>query len=212
MGIKACFRTSVIGLLAAGVLAGGMAAGAGTAAACPESTASSSTNSHSYASRQPQVRPGATGKHVLALQLNLRNRGYQLTGTGFYGAKTLAAVRAFQRAHGIKDSGIVGSKTWQTLFGRMDLGLTLGPAVTPKFGIEPGERNFAKVNHLGATLKRLYPTESGWAVRGGEYGPEMVAMVKRFQRAVGIKASGIVGPKTWSAMYDVISVSGGWGR
>ncbi|MGH3862817.1 peptidoglycan-binding domain-containing protein [Actinokineospora sp.] len=94
----------------------------------------------------------------------------------------------------------------------MDSGLTLGPAGTPKFGIHPGERDRAKVDHLGATLKRLYPGESGWAVRGGVYGPEMVGMVKRFQRAAGIKASGIVGPKTWSAMYDVISVSGGWGR
>ena len=36
---------------------------------------------------------------------------------GFYGPKTMAAVIAFQRAHGLNADGIVGSLTWRALFG-----------------------------------------------------------------------------------------------
>jgi peptidoglycan hydrolase-like protein with peptidoglycan-binding domain len=35
--------------------------------------------------------------------------------------------------------------------------------------------------------------------------------VQDFQRRTGIDPSGIVGPKTWAAMYEVVSVSAGWG-
>jgi peptidoglycan hydrolase-like protein with peptidoglycan-binding domain len=36
---------------------------------------------------------------------------------GNFGAKTEAAVRAFQRAHGLLPDGIVGPKTWAALDG-----------------------------------------------------------------------------------------------
>jgi peptidoglycan hydrolase-like protein with peptidoglycan-binding domain len=36
---------------------------------------------------------------------------------GNFGAKTEAAVRAFQRAHGLVPDGIVGPKTWVALDG-----------------------------------------------------------------------------------------------
>jgi peptidoglycan hydrolase-like protein with peptidoglycan-binding domain len=202
MGIKAYFRTSIVGLIAASVIVGGMSAGAGTAAAC-----TATPHSHELASTLPQLRPGTTGKQVVGLQLALRNAGHQLQGTGFYGTKTLAAVRDFQRRNGIKESGIVGSKTWHALVGRKALSQTSGLGKLPSFSVYPGETNRDKVAMVGNVLGRLY---SNWH-ESTSYSPAMVADVQRFQRSVGIKASGIVGPKTWAAMNDVVRISGGWG-
>jgi resuscitation-promoting factor RpfA len=45
-------------------------------------------------------------------QLRMNVYGYQFQGTGCYRDETRAAVLALQRANGIKDSGLLGPKTW----------------------------------------------------------------------------------------------------
>ncbi|MFB9907021.1 transglycosylase family protein [Allokutzneria oryzae] len=45
-------------------------------------------------------------------QLRMNAFGYKFQGTGCYYAETKAAVLALQRANGIKDSGLLGPKTW----------------------------------------------------------------------------------------------------
>ncbi|WP_328648356.1 transglycosylase family protein [Amycolatopsis sp. NBC_00348] len=45
-------------------------------------------------------------------QLRMNAFGYGFTGTGCYLEKTKEAVLALQRANGIKDSGLLGPKTW----------------------------------------------------------------------------------------------------
>jgi peptidoglycan hydrolase-like protein with peptidoglycan-binding domain len=45
-------------------------------------------------------------------QLRMNVHGYQFQGTGCYRDATRAAVLALQRANGIKDSGLLGPKTW----------------------------------------------------------------------------------------------------
>ncbi|MEV6872254.1 transglycosylase family protein [Amycolatopsis sp. NPDC051128] len=46
-------------------------------------------------------------------QLRMNAYGYSFTGTGCYLEKTRTAVLALQRANGIKDSGLLGPKTWK---------------------------------------------------------------------------------------------------
>jgi resuscitation-promoting factor RpfA len=46
------------------------------------------------------------------LQLRMNVYGYHFQGTGCYRDETRAAVLALQRANGIKDSGLLGPKTW----------------------------------------------------------------------------------------------------
>lgn len=48
-----------------------------------------------------------------AWQLRMNAYGYHFEGTGCYLAKTRAAVLALQRANGIRDSGLLGPKTWR---------------------------------------------------------------------------------------------------
>ena len=61
------------------------------------------------------LKKGSKGDDVIALQHLLNVEGYKLTIDGDFGAKTEAAVKMYQKAHGLDDDGIVGAKTWAAL-------------------------------------------------------------------------------------------------
>jgi N-acetylmuramoyl-L-alanine amidase len=65
------------------------------------------------------LRVGNTGTQVKVLQWLLNHTTDYTSGTvdGIFGTKTLAAVRQFQQANGLKMDGIVGKKTWEKLLG-----------------------------------------------------------------------------------------------
>jgi len=46
-------------------------------------------------------------------QLRMNTHGFAFEGSGCYYAETRTAVLALQRANGIKDSGLLGPRTWQ---------------------------------------------------------------------------------------------------
>ncbi|TCO65050.1 peptidoglycan-binding domain-containing protein [Actinocrispum wychmicini] len=155
-----------------------------------------------FVSALPQVRYGNHGHSVLLLQLALRDAGYQeLQGTGNYASNTLHAVRDFQRKHGIKDSGIVGSKTWHALMDNKSL------ARQPGFTIylNPGEHDGDQVSALWDLLSDIYPYSVTGVPWSGTYEPSIQRIVQDFQRRAGIKASGIVGPKTSQALIEAAS-------
>jgi len=55
---------------------------------------------------------GDTDRDLQCFQKELGSRGFGLTGTGYYGPATAAAVVDLQQRNGINPSGIVGPKTW----------------------------------------------------------------------------------------------------
>jgi peptidoglycan hydrolase-like protein with peptidoglycan-binding domain len=59
---------------------------------------------------RPTLRRGMTGELTKQVQAKVG-----VPTTGNFGPKTEAAVRAFQRAHGLVPDGIVGPKTWRAL-------------------------------------------------------------------------------------------------
>ena len=66
--------------------------------------------------RAALVRTGNRGEDVKTLQTKLNALGYDCGDVdGIFGAKTYAAVVAFQKAMGIGVDGIVGSQTWGAL-------------------------------------------------------------------------------------------------
>jgi peptidoglycan L-alanyl-D-glutamate endopeptidase CwlK len=65
----------------------------------------------------PTLRQGDTGESVKQLQQLLNNNGAKLIADGAYGAKTTAAVKAYQKAKKLTVDGIAGSKTIQSLIG-----------------------------------------------------------------------------------------------
>lgn len=65
---------------------------------------------------KPTLRKGAEGESVKELQTRLNDIGYDCgTVDGKFGNKTLAAVKEFQRKHGLTDDGVVGRQTWAEL-------------------------------------------------------------------------------------------------
>lgn len=67
---------------------------------------------------KPTLRSGSTGDYVKEAQKKLILAGYDLGGSGAdgkFGAKTTAAVKAFQKSKGLKVDGIVGKDTWAAL-------------------------------------------------------------------------------------------------
>lgn len=67
-------------------------------------------------SSEPTLRQGARGEAVAQLQQSLASAGFSAgAADGQFGPKTLAAVKAFQRARGLAADGVVGPKTWAAL-------------------------------------------------------------------------------------------------
>lgn len=69
----------------------------------------------------PCLQNGSSGEVVKTLQTLLKAKGYKgkdgkaLTIDGGFGANTEYAVKAFQRANGLPDDGVVGKNTWEKL-------------------------------------------------------------------------------------------------
>ena len=61
------------------------------------------------------LKRGNNGDQVVVLQRLLNVEGYKLTIDGDFGAKTEAAVMAFQKSHNLTPDGIVGPMTWAAM-------------------------------------------------------------------------------------------------
>ena len=87
----------------------------------------------------PTLRNGSRGDEVEELQALLNAKyGFNLDVDGIFGAKTEAAVKAFQRAHGLTADGVVGPKTRKAL-GLEYTDTTDTPPWTPEEPQEPDE-------------------------------------------------------------------------
>lgn len=62
------------------------------------------------------LRNGSTGTQVKVLQFLLNEKGFDCgSADGIWGKKTIAAVKAFQKAKGLTVDGVVGKNTWTKL-------------------------------------------------------------------------------------------------
>ena len=67
---------------------------------------------------KPTLKKGSSGKNVKELQTALIERGFSCGSKGAdgkFGNDTLAAVKAFQKANGLKVTGVVDAGTWEAL-------------------------------------------------------------------------------------------------
>ncbi len=145
---------------------------------------------------------GSRGAVVTELQKLLKERGYlQADVTGFYGSQTVAAVKAFQKANGIQQTGGVGPATRAIL--NKGIVTPVAPTVAPVAPSVGSEYKFTQNLYIGARgvavtelqhrLKALGYMEDAAT---GFYGNATKAAVKKYQAASGIQQTGGVGPAT----------------
>ena len=69
------------------------------------------------ASTYTEMRKGATGNNVSAMQTALANAGYSVNASGSFDDATEAALRNYQQANGLTVDGIAGDQTLSKLYG-----------------------------------------------------------------------------------------------
>ena len=142
----------------------------------------------------PMVYRGCTGDAVKTLQEKLNAKGFHSGNVdGIFGAKTYAAVTAFQKANSLGVDGIVGKLTWAKLYDATPVNVT---PVTTQPMLRTGSRGDA-VRKLQELLNaKGYTCGSVDAI----FGSKTYAAVLAFQKANGLGADGIVGPLTWAKL------------
>lgn len=130
---------------------------------------------------------GDSGEPVKDLQQRLKEKGhYSGDIDGKFGQKTENAVKAFQKAKGLKTDGKVGDKTWALL--------TSDKAPNPTL----------RLNDKGDAVKKLQTAlnakENLNLKVDGKFGSGTEKAVKKFQSKNNITADGVVGGSTWNAL------------
>jgi soluble lytic murein transglycosylase-like protein len=137
----------------------------------------------------------AVNPQIAGLQVALRAHGLYLAEIdGIAGPRTAAAVRAFQRAHGLP-YGVANAR----------LRVALGPLGQPLFGTRTLKRGDfgwdVSVLQFLLTRRHVYA-----GALDGYMGKETTAALKRYQRAMHLRADAVVGPRTLSAIVRRDSV------
>jgi N-acetylmuramoyl-L-alanine amidase len=110
---------------------------------------------------------------------------------GTFGAGTEDAVRAFQRARGLRADGICGPETWSAL---VEAGYRLGDRLL--FLRHPMLRG----DDVATVQRRLGALGFDPGKVDGKFGPLTAGALTDFQRNVGLVADGICGPTTLQAL------------
>ena len=166
------------------------------------------------------LRKGDAGDAVSQLQEALIQLGY-LSGKadGTYGAQTVKAVKAFQKANGLTADGTAGPETQRALFGgnakAAENKATPAPTATPKATATPTPapgKNAANSSTLqqgdkGDAVKALQRQLISLGYLSGSadgvYGAKTAGAVKAFQKANKLTADGIAGTKTQNKLDSV---------
>lgn len=62
------------------------------------------------------VKEGMEGDDITQMQTQLKDMGYMRETTGYYGEKTIAAIKEFQNRNGLSPDGLAGTKTYELLY------------------------------------------------------------------------------------------------
>lgn len=167
------------------------------------------------------LRVGSTGLDVQTIQTYLARirRNYPAIPSitdeaGVFGDSTKAAVVKFQNVFGLAPDGIVGRSTWYkisslyTAIARLaeldSEGETLGIGTVPPVStLRTGSTgpDVITLQYLLDLISEYYP-EIPAPVQDGIFGSGTKQSVIAFQKAMQLDADGIVGSRTWRALYD----------
>ena len=159
------------------------------------------------------LRNGSTGTAVRELQFYLYlMSAYQssipsVSIDGRFGAATEAAVRAYQRFAGLTVDGIVGRKTWDSLYGKASALRSSGPVVTLKRLPYPGApltvgTDSSAVLYYTLLLQRIayYYDSVASPALSSQYTQETADATASAQELLGLPATGVADAETWTAV------------
>jgi peptidoglycan DL-endopeptidase LytE len=148
---------------------------------------------------------GMKNDDVKQLQQILKNKGYFTyhTATGYYGSITQKAVKNFQSAVGLPQTGVFDRKTYERLIANPQKATAVKPTASRTLKI--GSRG-KDVSQLQSQLKSLgyftYPSITEY------YGTITAEAVRRFQQNYGLTANGIADSKTLNKLQEVLNQKG----
>lgn len=189
----------------------------------PESTATP-TPEPTYTAPSTTVRRDSEGADAKAVQKRLKELGYYRGLTdGKFGAQSVLALKAFQKANGLEEDGVAGKGTYELLFSNQALkkGTTPTPLpeITPVPGDEesgiPSEASYETLRRgtLSADVAMMQQKliDLGYLTGepDGNYGSATERAVKAFQKKNQLTADGTAGSATLSLLYstDALSVT-----
>lgn len=151
---------------------------------------------------------GSSGDSVAKLQQALKIKGYY-TGTvdGKFGDGTRSAVKAYQKAVGISQTGKADYATINKLFGKV---LYTTVANDPQMsGITKiSQITVPATSRKGDSGKKVIALQQALKIKGyykpaidGKYGDQTAAAVKAFQKAKGLSQDGVAGNTTIKALF-----------
>lgn len=164
------------------------------------------------------LRMGSSGPDVVALQLALRQIGYALTGTGFFGSATDTAVEAFQKRAGLIADGDVGPRTATMIDAAVDTPHIIQPApheeINRPLWVEAGLKYLNTHEGVGAKDNKVI---IDWAkAEGGDvakaYTHDSIPWCALFANMIMTK-SGIKGTETlwaldWAGKWPSVKLIG----
>ena len=159
------------------------------------------------------LKAGMSGDAVKLMQQKLKDLGYYGGAvTGSFGNVTWEAVRAFQRANGLTADGVAGQKTLEKLYATVSNG-TQDSAASGSGSANTGAASDTtadttltlKVGMSGDAVKQMQQKlkDLGYYTGSvtGSFGNVTWEGVRKFQKANGLTADGVAGPKTLAALY-----------
>ena len=149
------------------------------------------------AGKDPWLQVGSKGEQVKIVQTVV---GAERDGN--YGPKTEEAVKRWQADKDLHVDGIVGPATWAIMekeYNSTTDTSNNGPAPepAPDPNAYPGQP--VKKGSRGDAARKVQAVVG--AKPDGWFGPATERRVKAWQRANGLVADGVVGPKTWAKMF-----------
>ncbi len=156
------------------------------------------------------------GVLVSIIQSRLTTLGYY-TGTisGTYDTDTQTAVKAFQKANGLKVDGVCGDETQEKLANAgstvptvsvvtaTPAATTLQPMTTPSTAVRKGSSG----SDAQLVQQRLIDLGYLTGTADGIFGSASVSALKTFQSRNGLDSDGVAGSSTYQVLFSYIAIS-----